>query len=342
MRSSFSPNFSARANVGRVGLFLLCASTAHAHEPPMPAAPAFFSLILLLPLNILLFQIAGGHHVRKALHSVPESKWRIGFGVATFFVVLYFPAFMFMTFDDLVPLPTVVFGAFGLARGAQLIRWSDRLEKLRKDNPKARLPSRKRLQLTGKALFITTAIMMTFPIALRGHYDAGGPRSNHLRNLVKTQIALATAKASESDERIYPQKAVNPGSLFELGDSHFMHFRRITHYPLGNTRFEYASDGAGFTIDCYPTFAPIFPYFLFAPRRSFRGDQSGEIRAERVWKKGKKCSPDAPVVHIVNQAEVNLLVEAIKSRSNPEAEGTTWMEIETTAKRPYLQCETHD
>ncbi|MGC4117069.1 MAG: hypothetical protein QM765_21410 [Myxococcales bacterium] len=67
---------------------------------------------------------------------------------------------------------------------------------------------------------------------------------------------------------------------------------------------EVAPDKRTFVLDLRPRRFPFFPYNLLVSQPTYRVDETGRIRAERVHSE-KTCSPDAPVVGEVASGEIS-------------------------------------
>ena len=57
---------------------------------------------------------------------------------------------------------------------------------------------------------------------------------------------------------------------------------------------------------------PFFPYNYFFTRPSYRADETGQIRMIYTHNKLERCPPEAPVVRIVSEDEIQLAMKEIQ------------------------------
>jgi hypothetical protein len=128
-----------------------------------------------------------------------------------------------------------------------------------------------------------------------------------MRQFVAYQIAYAEKQRQETGTWRFRRIENFPASLGPAFPSGYV--SRAYGVELVNEPGD-----TGFCVWLYPQNLPPFPYntLAFEGRRSYRADQTCQIRMVHVRRNKMKCPPDAPVVWLVGTNEVKQALNELR------------------------------
>lgn len=266
---------------------LLLPTQALANVPP-GLGPASLLLILWL-IIILLTAIGGGYVIRKKILAEKGKKQYIG--VVTYTIIAIISYLLSASTGEMLCLVSLVTGGLALFRAVKMNSWSRSAR-----NPDGRPPYLEgikpfRLILASWLLIATTIILVPASIALGVQSSAYYISVSRGRDIVKILRQYAA-------EEIRIRKGSTAETKEELLE---LHDRFLGSIPK---RYECIIDesltGQKFTIFMVPKDASfIWP----GPAISFRVDESGKIRAVKVYSPGLSCPQNAKVIADVRELE---------------------------------------
>ena len=275
-----------RRCLGLAGMLLLLARTVEANQPPGPHL--HLAEVALLPLLLLLSGIGGAYAVLRALPGRRRGRSLLRWAGAVLAILVSGAN------EGIALLVAVGFGALGLARGIQMVRWGlgARTTAVRPPHLLAAHPGR--LIPAGIVLTGMTAALVGMGVAFTGYWPGSdAPRVQALRNFMAYELAVARRDQARTGQVKFRQIATAlPGDTCPV------------RLPA-DAQVEYAPDGTGFTVLLRARAAfPMFPYNYLTTQPSYRVDSGGLIRMVSVHDRETACPPDAPVVARVSEEEI--------------------------------------
>lgn len=269
---------------------LLFPTPALANVPP-GFGPVSLLLILWL-IIIFLTAIGGGYVIRKKILAEKGKKQYIGSITYTIIAAL----FLLISASTVGMLFWVALGTGGLAlfRAVKMNSWSRSARKpdgrptyLEGANPS-------RLALASLLLIASTVILVPATISLGVQSSAYTITVNRSHKIVKILRQYAAEEIRiRKDSTVRTRKK----ELRELHDRFLGSIpERYSHEYIIDEQLT----GQKFTIFMVPKYADfIWP----GPAISFRADESGKIRAVKVYSPGTRCPQDAKVIADIREPE---------------------------------------
>lgn len=279
-------------------VFLLLTGTLLLPTPALANVPPGFgpaSLLLILWLIIIfLTAIGGGYVIRKKILAEKGKKQIIG-GITYTIIAAIFLLLSMATVGNLFWVALVT-GGLALFRAVKMNSWSRSAR-----NPDGRPPYLEgikpfRLALASWLLIAATIILVPAAIALGVQSSAYYISVSRGSNIVKI-LRQYTAEEIRirKDSRIGTR--TRKEELLALHERYRDSFRSMD-YSRHKCIFTGSLEGRKFTIFLVPTNVSFF-----TPAISFRADESGKIRAVKVYSPGLSCPQDAKVIDDVREPE---------------------------------------
>jgi hypothetical protein len=277
-------------------VFLLLTGTLLLPTPALANVPPGFgpaSLLLILWLIIIfLTAIGGGYVIRKKILAEKGKKQYIGSITYTIIAALFL--LLSASTWGMLFLVALVTGGLALFRAVKMNSWSRSAR--RPDGRPTYLeganPSR--LALASWLLIATTVILVPASIILGMQSGAYTITVNRSQDIVKILRQYAAEEIRiRKDSTVKTRKE----ELRELHDRFLGSIReRYSHECIIDEQLT----GQKFTIFMVPK--SKYANFIW-PAISFRVDESGKIRAVKVYSPGTRCPKDAKVIADVREPE---------------------------------------
>jgi len=258
------------------------AQPALANQPPGPFV--LLSAVSILPWMMLLTLAGGGYAVLRRIGRRRRFRWLVAV------VVLFFS----FSHEGLAALVALVFGVVAVWRGLRMIGWGVEAKRQPERTEHLVDASPWRLLAAGTVLIVLTVVLAAQAMAFVGYWPVPQNQVEEaVTHFVAYQIAYQRAR----------------GRFHEVtGEEELAELSRVWSLRYGNARVEYAPDGKAFELLLPPSVTldsgfPFFPFNYLVSHPSYRADESGKIRMVYTHHE-ELCRPDAPVVRIVTEAEI--------------------------------------
>lgn len=268
-------------------LLLIVTSEQFAFANNVPGVQAL-GAIALMPLAIIIFSLIGG--VNTIFNDGnPQSIWK-WFGVigGCGLLILY----------SVTPETALsAIGVFAICAILRAVHMFERSANGYSKQSEMVRTKRFRLRMAGVGLICSFFILVSTAFVFLVPWDARYCDHTQLLRFLKYQVAYGMQHQRDGLPVFdYVVPGVSP--LWN-------EMRRGCHWRA-ESKFEvvYYNENHRFVIFLTPHALPIFPFNLITEMPSFRADQTGAIRMCFVHWNGEKCPEEAPVVHIVDPAEI--------------------------------------
>jgi hypothetical protein len=295
-----------------LSLMLLVSACPCAFANNVPGAQTL-SAILMMPLSIVAFSLAGG------AYSILQEKKPAGSSVPGWIINVILSAVLI--FLSAIPetafLAILIFTSLAVVRSLKMLSWgADRARNATGFESTSAI----RLKVSGAGLFLVSGALASTAMVFLVPWDARYSDHELLLNFMRHQVRY--------------------GQQHELRNRPRFDHIEVTRVPADRnvhvfgpiaSKFEvtYAPDDESFIVLVKPTRLPSFPFNLITAMPSFRGDESGKVRMCLVHQNEEECPADAPVVHVVDDSEA---IQSGQEKSWPQIE----LELDQSFRRKHL------
>jgi len=170
---------------------------------------------------------------------------------------------------------------------------------LQKANPWRLIPA-------GLSLVVLSLFLGSLMIAFFHYFPRVSSGTERLKKFVTYQLALARLEQARTGQVRF--RRTDKLDLGEMGCGDSLHpGTRVEHDP-GETHF---------TVLMFPKERfPFFPYNYLTSQPTYRSDETGKIRMVHVHHQDVVCPPDAPVVMLVTELDIQEMLKRLDEHGN--------------------------